>query len=146
MHIKDLAAATDTPADTIRYYEKAGLLPAGARGDNNYRHFGTQHVARLRFIRHCRLLDMSLDEIRQLLPMLDDPTLSCDKAAEVIHAHLQHVQARLKQLRATQSHLRHLLGQCKSTTTASGCGLLQALGQSPGNAQFKWDEAADHLH
>ena len=61
MKISELAHATDTPADTIRYYERVGLLTAPARAGNNYRHYDTRHVDRLAFIRQARGLDMSLD-------------------------------------------------------------------------------------
>ena len=67
MKISELAAATDTPVDTIRYYEREGLLPPPARGDNNYRHYDAAHAERLTLIRQARGLDMSLQEIRTLL-------------------------------------------------------------------------------
>ena len=60
MQIKDLAAATGVDADTIRFYEKQGLLPAPARLGNGYRNYGAAHLERLSFIRHCRALDMPL--------------------------------------------------------------------------------------
>ncbi|WP_212577605.1 MerR family transcriptional regulator, partial [Vibrio parahaemolyticus] len=71
--IGELARLSDTPVDTVRYYEKAGLMPVPPRSDANYRRYDDTHVARLRFIRHCRALDLSLDEIRTLLRVRDDP-------------------------------------------------------------------------
>ena len=73
MRIGDLAQATLCPVETIRYYEREGLLPAPARSGGNYRLYGTQHVERLRFIRNCRSLDMTHDEIRTLLAFRDGP-------------------------------------------------------------------------
>ena len=67
MKIGELAAASDTVVETIRYYEREGLLPEPARTESNYRTYGDVHLARLQFIRYCRGLDMSLDEIRVLL-------------------------------------------------------------------------------
>ena len=71
MKIGELATATQTPVDTIRYYEREGLLPAAPRSSGNYRLYRTEHVERLGFIRHCRSLDMTLREIRVLLRFKD---------------------------------------------------------------------------
>ena len=67
MHIGELARRTGIQVETIRYYEREGLLPEPARSDGNYRVYGPGHLEQLQFIRHCRSLDMSLDEVRTLL-------------------------------------------------------------------------------
>ena len=67
MKIGELAQSARCSVETVRYYEKEGLLPAPERGQNNYRIYGTAHVERLRLIRNCRALDMTLEEIRVLL-------------------------------------------------------------------------------
>ena len=72
-----LAKRTQCQAETIRYYEREGLLPAPTRSQGNYRQYDTTHVERLSFIRHCRSLDMTLDEIRALLDFRDAPTRNC---------------------------------------------------------------------
>lgn len=69
MRIGELAKATDTQVETIRYYEREALLPQPGRTEGNYRVYGPEHVERLSFIRYCRSLDMALDEIRALLRM-----------------------------------------------------------------------------
>lgn len=69
--IGELAKRTGCEVVTIRYYEKEGLLPEPARSDGNFRLYGAAHVERLRFIRHCRSLDMSLSEIRTLFVNAD---------------------------------------------------------------------------
>ena len=69
MRIKQLADAAGVPVDTVRHYEKAGLLAAPPRTGNGYREYGHADAERLRFIRHCRELDMSLDEVRELLEL-----------------------------------------------------------------------------
>ena len=69
INIGALAKRTQCQAETIRYYEREGLLPPPARSQGNYRQYDTTHVERLSFIRHCRSLDMTLDEIRALLDM-----------------------------------------------------------------------------
>ena len=67
MKIGELASGTGTPVETIRYYEREGLLPAAARTEGNYRVYGQEHAQRLLFVRRCRSLDMTLQEIRALL-------------------------------------------------------------------------------
>ena len=67
MQIKELALATGVDVETIRYYEKQGLMPAPARRDNGYRDYAVAHLERLSFIRHCRALDMPLAMRRSTL-------------------------------------------------------------------------------
>jgi DNA-binding transcriptional MerR regulator len=73
MRIGELAKATDSQVETIRYYEREALLPMAERTDGNYRVYGPEHAERLLFIRYCRRLDMTLNEIRALLRMKDAP-------------------------------------------------------------------------
>ena len=86
MKIGELARRTLHTAETIRYYERMGLLPAPRRFANNYRDYGEVHVGRLEFIRHCRTLDISLDEIRSLLESIEDGSPEgADRAHVMIH-------------------------------------------------------------
>ena len=91
MKIGDLAAATGTPVETIRYYEREGLLPEPARGGNNYRVYGAEHAERLAFIRQARGLDMSLDEIRVLLRWQAQPGADCGAVNALVDEHIQHI-------------------------------------------------------
>ena len=77
MKIGELAARTDCAVETIRYYEREGLLPAPRRSAGNYRQYGETHLERLVFIRNCRVLDMTLQEIKQLLTLREQPRASC---------------------------------------------------------------------
>ena len=71
MQIKALSAATGVDVETIRYYERQGLLPAPARQANGYRDYGQPQLERLAFIRHCRALDMPLAAVREMIPRLE---------------------------------------------------------------------------
>ena len=73
MKIGELAQAAQCTPETVRYYEKAGLLPPPSRSDGNYRVYGPAHLERLVFVRHCRALDMTHEEIRELLELRDVP-------------------------------------------------------------------------
>src|SRR5574337_894983 len=77
MRIAELGRATGVDIETIRYYEKAGLLPAPARTANGYRDYGPTHLERLAFVRHCRALDMPLAEVKRLLDYIAHPTGDC---------------------------------------------------------------------
>jgi DNA-binding transcriptional MerR regulator len=88
MKIGELAHHTGTQVETIRYYEREGLLPETARTDGNYRIYGTTHADRLRFIRNCRSLDMTLDEIRLLLRFKDSPAENCGGVNELLDEHI----------------------------------------------------------
>ncbi len=125
--IGELAKTTETTVETIRFYEKEGLLPAAARSQGNYRLYGDEHVERLRFIRHCRTLDMALDEVRTLLEYRDRPTDDCGDVNGMLDAHIEAVEVRMKELAQLKRHLQTLRQQCASPAPTSSCGILRAL-------------------
>ena len=127
MQIKALSAATGVDTDTIRYYEREGLLPAPARQANGYRDYTGAHLERLAFIRHCRALDMPLADVRQLLAALDAPDAECGDVNALIDQHLARVRARLASLRALEKQLRRLRTACSGQPGEAGCGILHEL-------------------
>ncbi len=127
MKIGELAQRAHCSAETIRYYEKIGLLPAALRHDNNYRHYSNQHLERLRFIRNCRSLDMTHEEIRQLLAFIDQPEQNCEPVTQLIHEHLGHVDRRLKELTVLRDQLQQLHTACNQPDSAQACGILEQL-------------------
>lgn len=129
MKIGQLASATGTPVETIRYYERAGLLPAAPRTEGNYRDYDGSHVQRLSFIRHCRALDMALDEIRTLLQLQDAPGGDCSAVNTLLDAHIGHVAQRIRELRALERQLRTLRSQCQQADATGDCGILKSLGE-----------------
>lgn len=128
LKIGELARHTGTPVETIRYYEREGLLAAPARSDANYRLYGPEHLERLQFIRHCRSLDMTLEEIRKLLALRDAPAESCGAVNELLDRHIGHVAARIAELHALQEQLAALRGRCQSAQATRDCQILQGLG------------------
>lgn len=132
MKIGELAARADTQVETIRYYEREGLLPAAPRTDGNYRIYGEAHQERLAFIRHCRSLDMTLDEIRVLLRFKDDPEADCGDVNALLDAHIGHVAGRIRNLRELEKQLKALRQQCGGAGDAAHCGILGGLSQAPG--------------
>ena len=128
MRIGELARNTGCQVETIRYYEREGLLPAPTRSRGNYRRYGEEHLERLRFIRHCRSLAMSLEEIRLLLQFRDAPDDKCDEVNTLLDEHIGHVAARIAELRVLASQLRKLRSLCRSAQAAKDCGILRRLG------------------
>jgi Cd(II)/Pb(II)-responsive transcriptional regulator len=126
----ELAEATGTPVETVRFYEREGLLPAPARTGGNYRIYGPAHVERLAFVRHCRSLDMTLDEIRLLLRFKDAPQDDCGAVNELLDAHIGHVAQRIRQLRSLERELKQLRAQCDEARAARDCGILSRLSRS----------------
>ena len=127
MKIGDLAEATGTPVETIRFYERQRLLPPPGRADNNYRVYLPLHAERLAFIRQCRNLDMTLDEIRALLALRDAPAQDCSEVNALLDEHVRHVAERIRELRALQKVLSALRARCTSPHPISDCGILTGL-------------------
>ena len=130
MKIGELATVTSTQVETVRFYEREGLLPAPGRSDGNYRVYDESHVARLSFIRRCRTLDMSLDEIRTLLRFKDSPADDCGVVNALLDDHIGHVATRIKELRKLEVELRELRAACGDARIAVQCGILQKLSDS----------------
>src|SRR5690625_6070394 len=98
MKIGALSEKTGIPVETIRYYERVQLLPAPSRTENNYRIYTPLHVERLRFIRNCRSLDMTHDEIRSLLFYLDALGCNCEPITAVINVQLAQDDVSIKEV------------------------------------------------
>ena len=131
MKIGELAKLTDCAVETIRYYEREHLLPAPGRSDCNYRVYTQAHAERLTFIRNCRTLDMTLEEIRSLLALRDSPQDQCESVNALIDDHIHHVKARIDGLLALQTQLLDLRQRCGEGPD-NECGILQRLEVSGG--------------
>lgn len=127
MKISELSAASSTPIETIRYYEREGLLPAPPRAPSNFRIYDPTHLERLLFIRHCRGLDMSLEEIRLLLRFKDRPSEHCGEVNALLDEHIGHVSKRIKELRLLEKQLKELRQLCAETRSVDHCGILAGL-------------------
>ncbi len=147
MKIGELATLTGCPVETIRYYEREGLLPEPSRSAGNYRQYDNLHVERLSFIRHCRSLDMTQEEIRALLALRDRPDADCGTANRLIEEHLHHVEVRIAELHSLRDQLRELRARCSGAGASEACGILRELEQ-PGPPPVTSEECAHagHLH
>jgi Cd(II)/Pb(II)-responsive transcriptional regulator len=129
MKIGELAQIAQCTVETIRYYEKEGLLPEPGRTAGNFRVYGPAHTERLRFIRNCRALDMSHHEIHTLLALADQPEQGCHAVNEVLDAHIAHVDERIRELEQLRQQLTALRGRCRDEQAMPACGILQGLAE-----------------
>ena len=127
MKISELAKAARTQSETIRYYEREGLLPEPARTDANYRNYDSSHLKRLAFIRHCRALDIPLPDVRRLLEATDAPSAACLDVDQLVDAQLARVRARLLSMQALERQLLQLRRACSGDHVHQGCGILKEL-------------------
>lgn len=147
MKIGELATTTGTQIETIRFYEREGLLSVTERTEGNYRIYTDAHVQRLSFIRHCRGLDMTLDEIRVLLRFKDAPSENCGEVNALLDAHIGHVAERVRELRALEQELKRLRAQCEASREAAHCGILAELSHHAGKPLPRVATGStDHVH
>jgi Cd(II)/Pb(II)-responsive transcriptional regulator len=127
MQIGTLARAAGCSVATIRYYERAGLLPEPERTEGNFRVYAPMHVERLRTIRGCRALDLSLDEIRALLAQVDGSARDCAGIDRAIDEHLAHVDERIAALQRLRAQLQELRDRCDGEHGLDECAVLRGL-------------------
>jgi len=128
MKIGSAAVASGCHIETIRYYERVGLLPHPARTTGGYREYLPQEVERLRFITRGRELGFSLAEIRSLLTLSDDPALSCHDVDQLARIHLADIQQRMRELRRIARELQRTIASCAGGKRGQ-CAILGALRQ-----------------
>ena len=121
-----LGRATGCNIETIRYYERIGLLPRQARSVAGYRLYGPDHERRLVFVRKARALGFPLDTIRDLLRLADDPERPCAEVDRLVAARLAEVERKLADLARLKSELESLAHQCRGGRIAE-CRIVEAL-------------------
>ncbi len=127
--IGHLARQTGTKVETVRFYEKSGLLPAPARTEGNYRSYDRAHLNRLSFIRRARDLGFSLDQIRALLALSDDRNRPCAAVDAIANQHRAEVERKIRDLTALKLELDRMIDQCGCGVVAD-CRIIESL--SPG--------------
>ncbi|WP_184036506.1 MerR family DNA-binding protein [Sphingomonas endophytica] len=127
--IGDLGKATNTKVETVRYYERIGLLPKPVRSSGNYRTYGAAELGRLSFIRRARDLGFSLDQVRALLSLSDDRTCDCAGVDRIANEHLREVDRKLADLTALRRELKAVIESCDGGTVAE-CRIIEALAPS----------------
>ncbi len=129
--IGQLSKETHCKVPTIRYYEQIGLMPAPSRTAGNQRRYGSEHVARLGFIQHCRELGFHQKAIRDLLALTKHPNQSCEAVTEIARTHLDEVNQRIARLASLKRELERMIEVCNGGQIAD-CRIVETL--------------ADHAH
>ena len=127
MRIGELAAQAGVDAQTVRYYEREGLLEAPARTTSGYRAYGPRHLERLNFIRHCRSLDIPIVDVRRILSLSRDTHLSCEEVNSLVAEHLVRVRVKRQALETLEQQLAALRAQCEAGHRVADCGILVEL-------------------
>jgi len=127
--IGKLAAATGTKVETVRYYERAGLIDPPARTDGNYRSYRSEDLERLRFIRRTRDLGFSLDEVRALLDLAAQRDRDCGTVDKLATHHLEEIDRKIADLTALRRELAGVIASCAGGIMAE-CRILEAFAPS----------------
>jgi Cu(I)-responsive transcriptional regulator len=128
--IGDLAKATGTKVVTVRYYEQIGLLPVPSRTAGNYRTYSNEHMRRLRFIRRCRDLGFTLDQIRDLLRLSSRKEQDCAEVDRITAQHLLEIEQKIADLKGLAKELRRLNSCCEGKGLIADCRIIEALSPS----------------
>ena len=128
--IGDLAKGTGTKVVTVRYYEQIGLLPVPSRTTGNYRTYSNEHMRRLRFIRRCRGLGFTLDQIRDLLRLSSQKDEECENVDRITAQHLIEIEQKISDLKRLAKELRRLNNCCQGNGIIADCRILEALSPS----------------
>lgn len=124
--IGDLGKATNTKVETIRYYERIGLLAKPDRTGGNYRAYGQDALAWLSFIRRARDLGFSLDQVRELLTLASQDQRDCGSVDAIANSHLAEIDRKLADLAALRRELSAVIASCNGGKIAE-CRILESL-------------------
>lgn len=127
LSIGDLAKATGVKVVTIRYYEEAGLLKRPGRTVGNYRSYDGDHTRQLRFIRRCRDLGFTLDQVRALLRISSHQDHECGEIDQITTSHLMEIENKIADLTRLATELRRISRSCNADRRVSDCRILEAL-------------------
>ncbi|WP_096087137.1 Cd(II)/Pb(II)-responsive transcriptional regulator [Agaribacterium haliotis] len=127
MKIGRLAKSSGCSIQTIRYYEKVGLIAASSRTEGNFRLYDSYTLEKLQFIKHCRSLDLTLNEIKQLIELKSSPESNCEEVNHIIDNHLHLVESRIEELKKLHLDLNVLRHRCTSPKKVGQCGILEGL-------------------
>jgi Cd(II)/Pb(II)-responsive transcriptional regulator len=127
MKIGQLSKTSGCSVQTIRYYEREGLLSNPERSEGNFRLYNHSALKQLEFVKHCRSLDISLTDIKRLIELKNKPEESCSSVNELIKQQLDLVNKRMKELKALKNELQQMASTCNSDNTIEGCGIIKSL-------------------
>lgn len=128
MKIGELARATGTKAETIRYYEREGILPAADRTGSNYRDYSPDHLAALTFVRRARELGFGMAQVRRLLALSDSADKPCGDVDRLVEEQIAEIDRKIADLTALRGELDGMLGACDAERIGE-CRIVESLGR-----------------
>ncbi|MBK8116674.1 MAG: Cd(II)/Pb(II)-responsive transcriptional regulator [Candidatus Accumulibacter sp.] len=130
MRIGELAQRSDCDVETVRFYEREGLLDLPAREANGYRLYNEAHLVQLKFVRHCRSLGMGLPDVRILRSFQANPDLACEEINQLIDRQIERIHQQLDSLHLLERQLHKLRDTCHANRKAGQCGIMRNLAQA----------------
>ena len=127
MKIGELSKVSGASIQTIRYYEREGLVSAPERTEGNFRFYNSKSIKELEFVKHCRSLDISLADIKRLIELKNKPEESCSSVNALINRQLMLVNQRMKELKALRKELQSMAKSCPSDNTVDACNIMKSL-------------------
>ena len=124
--IGEASRQSGVPIETIRYYEQIGVMNEPGRSAGGQRRYFEKDLDRLAFIRHSRQLGFSLESIRELLDLSDNPSRSCADADVIARRQLTQVERRIKRLQALKKELKRMVTECEGNSVAE-CKIIEVL-------------------
>lgn len=146
MRIGELAKRAGCTVETIRYYEREGLLSEPVRGVNNYRLYGSSHLEALSFIRNCRALEMTLGEIGVLLKIKERSGEDCGEVNTLLESHIEHVAERIRSLQQLETQLISLRQLCCRIQPVTKCAIMRELATPSAKDSEISNHADSHVH
>jgi DNA-binding transcriptional MerR regulator len=131
LSIGQLSIATGVKVVTIRYYEQIKLMPSSLRTEGNYRAYSREHLHRLQFIRRCRDLGFTLDQLRDLLNLSTQAGLKCAGVDRITDNHLKEIEHKISDLKRLAVELRRIKNRCSGKGIIADCRILEALAPAP---------------
>lgn len=125
--IGELSKVSGCSIQTIRYYEKEGLVSNPARSEGNFRLYNQKSLKELVFVKHCRSLDISLSDIKRLINLKNKPEESCSSVNALIAHQLALVNKRMKELSSLKTELQKMANSCTAENTVEACGIIKSL-------------------
>lgn len=141
MKIGELAEKAGVSVQTVRFYERSGVLPAPARTRSGYRAYGVHDLHRLRFVRRAKELGFTLAEARELMDLRVDPARTAEDVRERAIEKIQTTQEKIRDLKRIHQALRVLVDRCEAHGSPDECALMHAIG-----AEDDTSGGGDHEH
>jgi DNA-binding transcriptional MerR regulator len=126
LSIGEMARRSGVKVPTIRYYEQMGLIDAPERSAGNQRRYSARELDRLTFIRHARDLGLSIEAIRELLHLSENPQMPCDEAHVIATAHLTSTRERIARLTRLERELTRIEASCHANHVGE-CNIIHVL-------------------